>query len=1266
MKRNSQQGVALVITLILLSVITFMAVTFLAVSRRERVAVTTQSDQTDAKLAADAALERAKSAMIVPIMAFSNAQLVQLRVSTNFINPLGFESPLPPNGNRFTNVNYDFSTAKRNLKPLTPAQMEQNIANLLYDPRPPVFIRTNRAKPGVSDFRFYLDLNRNGRFDPSGFLPVTNNLGQQVLDANGRAITNLFIGDPEWVGVLERPDFSHSATNKFIARWAYIVLPAGAALDVNYIHNQTLANKKLKGGDGFERNQGFGSWEINLAAFLRDLNTNFWTYTYNKPVDPNLDNPGTAFDDARSFLNYRYAGGLNTLKSVANLFGPAAATAFARDSIDGYADGPLMKTVYALRYPPNDDNSGNPWPGADSVQHYFTTQEFFVPNKTSRDFTNRLLNASQGRSSYDQYTYYRLLSQLTTDSAPDPADKMNLNYDNLVQRNPISGTLSATNFIPWRPIDFFTNAANRLLQSVSNLGIFNLTVTNIPIYPTNYYTPAVHRLLQLAANMYDATTNRTYPGATTYPYLPSVFRPIFRKDVAGTNFNIFIAGYVEEVNARLVTAPPPYVDLRNNATNAPIRPLVGNPIDPNDPTEPMVYGIPLVIGAKKGFPNFNEFAMQNVVQVTRKLELRKDKGTERLSETNQMYVVGISNVIGVEAWNSYTNPYPRALDMYVTNQLSIVMTNEFAAVPPLRFTNLTMGQMLRPPNNFPIPANNWQGFVNPVYPQQSFRIPLLTNVVFLTNSVYRQGPPSQFLPLTAPFERRVGFPVPQWGLSVTNRLLYILVDHDTRRIVDYVDLIGLDDHIDITRELVGSSNVRNESSTFGNQWRTNRLNNRTDKFVPTVGIINQIEVSEGNQPVSLNDWNSFSLQNVNGQDKDKAIDGFRVFMGLSPLHYPGTVNTNLIQQAPFTPTRKIYHYTSRQANDPLVHYTLSDLIGTNDNNFITPPNQPVATLNEHNLAKINDQYQPWGGNPLQSLSQTGTETNAFNLAVKDPLVKTSNDWDFPTNKLPNLGWLGRVHRGTPWQTVYLKSALVGQAAWQKWTGNYFDPLRTVPAQDWNLLDYFTVAPNDNASRGQMSINNSDIAGWSAILSGVIVLTNSSKPDDLNQPQPILKFDPLVIEPAGVDGTNSPLWKIVDGINRERNRKDNNGNFVHPGQTFQHVGDFLATPELTVASPFLNVTNSTQLRRGLNDAVYERIPQQVLSLLKAGEPRFVIYSYGQSLKPADRSIVQSGPFSGMSTNYQITGETATRTVIRIEGAPNNPRAVIESFNVLPPD
>jgi len=1230
MKRNSQQGVALVITLVLLSVITFMAVTFLVVSRSERQAVTTQSDQTDARLAADTARERAIADMIVPIMAFSNANAFQMRVSTNFVNRLGFDVTLPANGNRYTNVNYDHKTGGGLLNA---GELEQNIANLAYDPRPPVFIRTNGAPAGVSDFRYYLDLNRNGRFDPTGFLPATNNANQPLV-VGGIPVTNNFVGDPEWVGVLERPEFPHSATNKFTQRFAYLVLPTGAALDLNYVHNQTLSDALSPRADGYQRNQGFGSWEINLAAFLRDLNTNFWTYNYNRPIPPFAANVGTAFEDAFSFLRYRYANNLNNLSTIQALF-PAAAIAFTRDSIDGYADGPLMTDVFGLRLTP-DDTTRRRWPGSDNPQHFFNTQDFFDVNKVSAPFVNRLRTAGTNNSSYNRYTYYRLLSQLATDSASEPAGKMNLNYDNLVRAN-VAGVTSATNFYNWEPIDFFNNAANRLLQSATNLGIFNLTVTNIPVYPTNYYTPAVHRLLQLAANMYDATTNRNLPG-TGFPYVPSVFRPRF--GVNGTN--IFISGYVEESPeirplADFLTSPVRHLNFPDDRAALASRP------------DDLVYGVPLVIGAKEGFPNFNEYSMQSFVQVTRKLELRRRNAFSRPNETNQMYLIGISNVFAVEAWNSYTNPFPRNLDLYVTNQLSIVLTNENGVI---RSTNLTLRQII--PIN--IPANTWQGLVSPQVPQQSFRIPIFTNVIFLSNSVYSASQP-YFRPLNSRFEQGIGFPVPQWGLSITNnRLRYILVDRATQRVVDYVhlatvdtNLASLDVNLDITRELMGNFNVQNEASATGQQWLTNRPQNSTSIFTPTYGVINQIEVSLGNQDIG--DWINYSLDPISGNDKPKAIAGFRAFF------YATAGNSNLIQQAPFTPSRKIYQNISWQANDPLVHYTLNDLTDlarTNDINFISPPNNPAPVM--PNLSKINTRYQPWGGNPNLTPDET-----ARNLALKDPLVNRSDDWDFPTNKLPNLGWLGRVHRGTPWQTIYLKSALVNEGTWAKWTGNAFDPERSVPSQDRNLLDLFTVAPNDNASRGQMSINQTDLPGWSAILSGVIVLTNSATDKELQENPLAAKFDPLVIEPAGVDGANSQLFRIVAALNRDRANTNAN-----PDQTFHRLGDILATPELTVASPYLNVTNSTQLERGVSDPVYERIPQQVLSLLKVGEPRFVIYSYGQSLKPADRSIVQSGPFIGMSTNYQITGETATRTVVRIDGAPNNPRAVIESFNVLPPD
>ena len=129
------------------------------------------------------------------------------------------------------------------------------------------------------------------------------------------------------------------------------------------------------------------------------------------------------------------------------------------------------------------------------------------------------------------------------------------------------------------------------------------------------------------------------------------------------------------------------------------------------------------------------------------------------------------------------------------------------------------------------------------------------------------------------------------------------------------------------------------------------------------------------------------------------------------------------------------------------------------------------------------------------------------MAVKDPFVTRSDDWDFPGNKYPNIGWLGRVHRGTPWQTVFLKSTNTMQVVggpkgftqsllnWQLWSGNPItignpvltnmvssnlvvslvgtninarlpDAVFTSPTNDWHILDLFTTAFNDNAGRGR--------------------------------------------------------------------------------------------------------------------------------------------------------------------------------------------------------
>src|SRR6266550_1456025 len=161
-----QQGVALVISLIMLAVITFMAVTFLAVSRREAGSVTVTRDQTTARLASDTAVERAKAELLAVILGTTNAYNFGLLVSTNFVNWDGFD-PNPPYDYR-TNVNYGW---RRNGQPLTANEALQNLVNQLLNPRPPVFI-TNRFFANSNEFRFYLDLNRNGRYDTNGLWPV--------------------------------------------------------------------------------------------------------------------------------------------------------------------------------------------------------------------------------------------------------------------------------------------------------------------------------------------------------------------------------------------------------------------------------------------------------------------------------------------------------------------------------------------------------------------------------------------------------------------------------------------------------------------------------------------------------------------------------------------------------------------------------------------------------------------------------------------------------------------------------------------------------------------------------------------------------------------------------------------------------------------------------------------------------------------------------------------------------------------------------------
>jgi hypothetical protein len=1364
----SQHGVALIITLILLGVVTFMAIAFLALSRRERGAVTTVTDTTSARLAADAALANAEAQIVANVLSTTNPCNFGLLVSSNYINQEGY---IPALGASLTNVNYFDSSGNF----LTGNNFLQNLANLYYSPRPPVFIPTNSL--GSNDFRFYLDLNRNERFDANGLqMVISPDPAKPYYDTNGNTmaiynppnvLSNIMVGDPEWIGVLQRPDQPYGPNNPFVARYAFIALPVGNTLDLNAIHNQALIpalnnpmNPMNSADDSYFRNQGVGSWEINLAAFLADLNTNQWDnpllnpYNYYRPVFPNT---GYAFQDALSLLSYRYGFNYGSLSNAATLLN--GALGFAYDNIDGYSDGPLQ-TGFPL--PGDNDNSSLQWAGADNINHYFTPSELFNPSETANNvvgtnFTQRLQMAGNGISTYDRYTFYRLLSQLGTDSTPD-SGRMNLNYSNalvLYDNYGVATNISIipeaeTNFVPWRPLDFFTVAADRLLRAYTaewrtgnptNFATTFYSVTDFspmffnPSLWTNYpafgigripvlvsnqfvYSSAVNRLLQLAANIYDATTNRTDPFLLNSHDYPSVFRPLFSRDSGG---NVFVTGYayVPSVSGAGDIAFSQPFDVSTISASG------GSNVLEN------VYGVPWIIGAKKGFPNFNKFAMQDIVQIQRKLQLTSTKAPapqpSDIIITNQMYIFGISNSIGMDLWNSYATNYPDTVQIVVNYNLQMWLTNDTKGL--LRYTNLWVN--VNTPYS-PWPGTGWTS--NNLYSSataaNSFTNPINTTVAFLTNSVYYSGstPPgvSGFYPDTGNLGWETTKPVsplPQFGLVTTNHLQVFMLGGSgpNYHVIDYAQFAGPDS----SRNLNAEFQTSGQSAGFEYQWSTN-----VDTYGTPYGIISQIVVSEdagSDQNLQSQYWNGTSPSQVSDEQA-----GFRWYMGLSSSIDRSNPNqspyTNTTVQVPYTPTATICEYVSWQANDPLVHYLVSDLNFRGTENFPTGPTTGITTLSSQNVTiprpsfnQKNDRYQPWGVLLTNNVSPAEVDVNAWNLMYKDPLVRISDNWDFPTNKFPTVGWLGRVHRGTPWQTVYLKASdilkeiqpvgpnnyLVGTNTWAQWTGDtqltygqYFDAANSAPVQDRLLFDLFTTAFNDNATRGTLSVNQNHLAAWSALLSGVVVLSNnvpdnhaaSIFPQYMQFQKPPPSYSVTNIQPAGPAWTNSPLGQLVNGINQTRANFKNADGLVG---AFEHVGDILSVPQFTEQSPFMKavtngVADAAQRRNGISDEMYEWLPQQTMSLLRASDsPRYVIYSYGQTLKPAPDSVYTTGgPFFGMITNYQIVSEIATRAVVRFNSTVTNVvtyatdgltytnwfstpvvtnnNAVIESFNILPPD
>lgn len=1321
---NTQRGIALVITLILLSVITFMTVTFLVVSRHEGEQVDTTTQQNVSKFAADGIEKMAEAQIAAQMMGTGNGFNFGLVVSTNFYQYLGYD-PGTPQRTNLLNVSYNYINANGG-GPLNQADLYQMLNNLQFLPRAPVFISTNRNQPNP-EFRFYLDENGNGMYDPN--YPILE------TGLNGSTVVNQYVGDPEWIGFLDHPEQRHSASNMFLSRGAFIAQPIGNSLDINYIHSQSkfLVNGGLSGSpyEGFFRNEGMGSWEINLAAFLQTLNTNVWGaqvgsgYTYS--TNRSLGSQGAAFYDAGAIMQYRYGGSyfnLNSFQSLYSVYNPLAATYFDGDYLDGYSAGILLTTSSLPAIDLDLQFSPHSWSGADNPLQFVRPRDLYnlvPPNPTNalppaiNSFTNHLYQAGvmynpnppanpppSVTNSYNRTTLYRLLSQMGIGSAPEPepypiggtvtsvsaaktipstgipvlspyqgrsqmsfgtvpepypyvhAPKMSLNYDNI--------HYPATNFVPWTPAAFFTNAADRMLRTTfpTNIALLvngrpivtNVNISFIPIYPVNYYTPAVHRILQLAANMYDASTNKAYnfvnqsfnqpPNNFDYP---SVFRPYFGILGSGANTIVYINGYTEQ----LQPGPP---------NSIPNDPFWSVPLDlrrPGDFTTLVnnarggvntinnIYAVPYVLGARPNLPNFNEFAVSSVVNLYRTLQMYRTTPGGPIF-TNVSYAMGISNVVGVQCWNSYTNYIVRPGGIRINGSIDFSVENSNTFVGrSVRTNGYVFG--LQPSYTVPISTtlNPWTNGVNGVNGNYkiptSFAVPIMGSYISITNGSYAVGNGNYtltptFLPLSRNYTVNHSY-LPDWGINITNRVRLVMQDVATLRILDCVQLGGLGQVAGLDAQDSVLSNLLD--SPMSNFWDPTPV---SPSNLMARGINNQIAtaanlaLAEQAYPYWIN---AAGVPFKTIQTVVSGLDNFLVSNNLT-----GPVQVGFAVPGVFA---KTYVWS---ANDPLVHYTVGDLTDQTKSGAYALLNQPNTQINSNtvilsNLFTFSPRYLPW--NTYSAKTPLNNIGPGNQLAYRDPLpgVGAGNPgnasvWQFPGNKYPNVGWLGRVHRGTPWQTVYLKApgvdiTTVPVSTWQAWTGNpnYFDAAATQPVNDWQLMDLFTTAPNDNASRGQLSVNQTGAAAWAAVLDGVIALSNS--------PTGLV---PVVIDTTNFSATGQPLTgqAIINAI-----IQTNLTLLASQGRGYMNVGQILSVPQLTTASPYLTGTGP------VSDAAYEWIPQQIMSLLRVGTPRYAIYAYGQALKPANNSIVQqSGPYFGMCTNYQITGEVMTRTIVRFDNPP----------------
>jgi hypothetical protein len=402
----------------------------------------------------------------------------------------------------------------------------------------------------------------------------------------------------------------------------------------------------------------------------------------------------------------------------------------------------------------------------------------------------------------------------------------------------------------------------------------------------------------------------------------------------------------------------------------------------------------------------------------------------------------------------------------------------------------------------------------------------------------------------------------------------------------------LEVNINLQDCLTGYADASGNFSNAGEIWRTNRLWGGTTPMTPTFGVIRQIEISKEFDKYA-NEWSQHNWYRV--FDATLASAQFLSFLG------EGCAADNLYvtnMQAPFCPVRAFSMQFQWEANDPLVHFMPQDMCDVSRPAF--PAYRSYLTFMSGTnvlpgLAWVSTRFKPW---PSSVATNNTYEPTRMALMVKDPGVKRPDDWDFPGALDSGSNWLGRIHRGTPWQTLYLKPEWYdsGQASanlsrmlktnwhsiWSSWTGNIdrYDAICTMPTNDWHLAGLLVELFRTNAPRDLFSLNTPN--AWAAALDGITTWTNIIDDRSLTLlvriPSPAFAAFPLSSNAAAVD-------RVCEALRRRRDAAKDG--------CFREIGDILAAPELSVKAPWFNTSSVIQIQRGLPDTVLEDVAERLL-------------------------------------------------------------------------